>query len=423
MSPEPAPPEPARYAIAGVEPSSVRRPATREEVAGILRDAARDGLTVVPWGGGVSLARGRAPRRYGLALDLTALDRVVEYSPEDMTVTAECGVTLGALREALAAHGQETALEGARAERATLGGLLAANASGPRRLRFGAPRDRILGAHFALADGTLARSGGRVVKNVAGYAIHRLLCGSRGGLGVLLEVSLKLAPAPARRVALLFGTGARALGDATRWAALPRLEPALLTIVGQGLAGTLPVASPTDPFTVIVGLEDDEPRVDQQISALERLLGEPDARLEDDSATALWQALADLEDRDGARLTFTSPANTPAALAPLIERPGVSAGALFHAAAGRLHIFPGATAARDLIEPLATGGFRLIEAVAGDGDPAGVASLGPLIAPQAAVLDLRARIRAALDPAGVMAYGPRWQRDDLPEGAPRACRT
>jgi glycolate oxidase FAD binding subunit len=380
-------------------------------VAGILRGAARDRLGVVPWGGGVSLGRGRAPERYDLALDLTALDRVVEHRPEDMTITAECGVTLGALRETLAAHGQELPLEGARAERATLGGLLAANASGPRRLRFGSPRDRLLGAHFALGDGTLARSGGRVVKNVAGYAVHRLLCGSRGGLAVLLEASLKLVPVPARRVALVFGVGARALGDAARWAALPRLEPALLTVVGQALAGELPVASPTDPFTLVVGLEDDQARVDQQVAAVERLLGEPDARLEDDSAAALWQALADLEDRDGARLAFTGAANTPAALAPLFERPEAAAGTLFHAAAGRLHVFPGSAAARTLLEPLADAGFSLIEAVAGDGDPAGVATLQPLVAPQAAVLDLRARLRAALDPAGVMAFGPRWQQD------------
>src|SRR6185503_9728164 len=100
------------------------------------------------------------------------------------------------LRAALAARGQELPLEGAREERATLGGVLAANAVGPRRRFFGSPRDRILGACYALGDGTLARAGGKVVKNVAGYGIHRLLCGSRGGLAVLLEASLKLLPAP-----------------------------------------------------------------------------------------------------------------------------------------------------------------------------------------------------------------------------------
>jgi hypothetical protein len=153
--------------------------------------------------------------------------------------------------------------------------------------------------------------------------------------------------------------------------------------------------------------------VAQQVAALERQLGEPDARLEDDSAAALWQALADLEDRDGARLTFTGSANTPAALTPLLERPEVAAASLFHAAAGRLHVFPDRTRARTLLEPLAGAGFSLIETVAGDGDRAGVAALEPLIAPQTAALALRARLRTALDPACVMAFGPRWERDDF----------
>ena len=180
----------ARYAIAGKLPRVALRPAAAGEVAEALRAAGRDGLGAVPWGGGTALALGQPPERYDVALDLTAFDRVVEYEPEDFTVTAECGVTLATLRATLAARGQELPLEGARAEAATLGGVLAANASGPRRLRFGAPHDRILGGHFALADGTLARSGGKVVKNVAGYALHRLLCGSRGGPGVLVAGGL-----------------------------------------------------------------------------------------------------------------------------------------------------------------------------------------------------------------------------------------
>ena len=404
--------DPARYAISGAVPSSALRPATREEAAEALAAAARDRLAAVPWGGGVSLPRERAPERYDLALDLTALDRVVEYQPEDMTLTAECGATLASLRATLAARGQELPLEGARPERATLGGLLAANASGPRRLRFGAPRDRILGARFALGDGTLARSGGRVVKNVAGYAIHRLLCGSRGGLAVLLEASLKLNPAPAKRAAFVFGVGARALADAARWASLLRLEPAVLSVVGGAFARALPVSSPTDAFTLIAGFEDDEARVDEQAAAAERLLGEPDARLEDDSAAALWQSLADLELRGGARLTFAGSANTPAALAPLLDQPAVAAGALLHAPAGRLHVFHGTEPARKVLEPLVRAGFSFIGSVAGADDLAGAAAPESVIPPQAALLALRERIRGALDPAGVMAYGTRWARGE-----------
>ncbi|HVP13975.1 MAG TPA: FAD-binding protein, partial [Terriglobales bacterium] len=385
-----------------------------------LAAAARERLSVVPWGGGVALPRARPPERYDIALDLSALDRIVEYQPEDLTLVAECGAALAALSAALAEHGQELPLEGALAARATLGGVLAANASGPRRLRFGAPRDRILGARFALGDGTtgtaarsaVVRSGGRVVKNVAGYAVHRLLCGSRGGLAVLLEAALKLVPAPGRRVALIYGIGPRELRDEARWASLPRLEPAVLSVVGDALTRELSVASPTGPFTLVAGFEDDEARVEEQTAACERALGEPDARLVDEPAARLWQGLADLERRGGARLTLATSANTPAALAPLLAHPTAAATSLLHAPAGRLVDFPGEAPAREVIAPLLETGFTLLEALAGTGDLAGVAALEPPIRPQAAELALRERLREAFDPAGVFAFGERWARGE-----------
>ena len=130
--------DPARYAIGGVTPRVAVRPASRAEAAEALHAAARAGLGVVPWGGGVALPFEEAPARYEVALDLTALDSVVEYEPADLTITAECGATIAALRATLAAHGQEVPLEAAHAARATLGGVLAANASGQGRL---APKD------------------------------------------------------------------------------------------------------------------------------------------------------------------------------------------------------------------------------------------------------------------------------------------
>jgi FAD/FMN-containing dehydrogenase len=393
--------DPARYALGGRAPRFAVRPTDRDEVVEAVRAANRDGLALVPWGAGVALAHEPAPPRYDLALDLSGLDRIVEYDPEDFTITAECGASIATLRATLAARRQELPVEAAYAGRATLGGVLAADTSGSRRLRFGAPHDRILGARFVLADGTLVRSGGKVVKNVAGYATHRLLCGSQGALAVVIEASLKLAPAPEARLALCYDIDAAALVDAARWAWLPRLEPAFATVLGATAAAALPGSAGGGPaFTVIVGLEDDRPRVAEQESLVRRALGAPRARLEADDVAALEQSLADLEEQSGARLSFTTAGNAPAALAPLLDH--VADGRLvFHAPAGRLHLFPERDALAASATAAAACGF-VLRATRGTDDADGSPRSG------AGVLALRERIRGALDPARVFAFGERW---------------
>jgi glycolate oxidase FAD binding subunit len=393
--------DPAPYGAQGRAPRFALRPESREEVVEAMRAAARDGLSVIPFGGppDTSVLAGLPP--FDLALDLSSLDRVIEYEPEDLTVTAECGITLAALRAALAARGQELPLESPGGGRTTLGGTLAANASGPRRLRFGAPRDRILGARFVLGDGTLARTGGKVVKNVAGYAIHRLLCGSRGALAILIEASLKLAPRPERRDALLYSATAEQVRDPARWAEFPRLEPAALTVLG-GDARLGTAGSGSSQLDVIVGFEDEAAWVEQQIARTIARLGTPVARRSGTETEALWQELSDRGEPATRALTFTSAHNTPAALAPALDAtPG--AGFVFHAPAGRLHLFPGAGDLQSLVERLATHGFTLIAA-------RGAGEIAPVLPPQQAVLALRARIRAELDPGRRFALGERWER-------------
>jgi FAD/FMN-containing dehydrogenase len=389
--------DPASYAISNTVPRFALRPATRDEVVEAVRAAATHDLKVVPWGGGVSLHMVRAPERYDVAIDLTALDRIVEYDPDDLTITAECGVTLRGLRDTLAARGQELPLEGARGDVATLGGALAANTSGARRLRFGAPVDRILGARFVLGDATFARSGGRVVKNVAGYAMHRLLCGSRGGLGIVLEASLKLIPQPEARRLLVYGASAAEIADAARWAPFPRLEPVALSVVGREVARTLHIATPTPhDFTVIVGLEDEACWLEQQAAATALALGEPEAIIEGDDAFEMWDALADLEEHPVPRVSFTTAQRSPVALAPLFGTQHAEA-LVFHAIAGRLHVRVDPVAAPELEETLRAGGFAVI-------DRRGVPVPEPTIA-GAAVRDVRARLREALDPGARFALG------------------
>jgi glycolate oxidase FAD binding subunit len=393
--------DPAGYAMSGRAPKLAIRPANRDELCEALRAAALERLAVVPWGGGVSLSREIAPDRFDAAIDLRALDAIIEYEPDDLTLTAECGATIESLRDRLAAHAQELPLEAAEAWGATLGGVLAANASGARRLALGAPRDRILGARFALGEGLIARSGGKVVKNVAGYGMHRLLCGSRGALGVIVEASLKLAPAPESRVAMIWGADASTIADAAKWRAFPRMEPAALTVVGRAAAALNPVLASDDAFTVIVGFEGSAAHVEHQCETARSAFGAARVKVSDDSAVRLWQQLADLEELQGARLTFTTPANTPAALAPLLASRDLER-AVFHAACGRLHVFPAASAAQSVATSCAAHGFALIDA-------RGAGAVTPSIPPQDAVGGMRASLRAALDPGRAFALGDRWR--------------
>lgn len=155
----------------------------------VLRPACIDDLTG-------SLARASVERQMIGAFDLCAFNRLIEHRPEDMTATAEAGLTLADLQRQLAQRGQWLPIDPTRAENLTLGALLATNASGPRRFGYGTIRDYVIGLKVALADGRLISSGGKVVKNVAGYDLAKLFIGSRGSLGVIVEATFKLRPLP-----------------------------------------------------------------------------------------------------------------------------------------------------------------------------------------------------------------------------------
>ena len=183
------------YRIDGVAPQIAQRPRTREELAALLASAAEADLVVVPQGGRTALTLGRPLERYDVALDLGGLDRIVAYEPEDLTVTVEAGVRLGELAETLAAHGQYLPVDPPPDDRLSIGGLLATGRSGAWRGQLPAARDLVLGMTVAL-PGQLVRSGGRVVKNVSGYDLHRLQTGALGAFGVIVEASFKLAALP-----------------------------------------------------------------------------------------------------------------------------------------------------------------------------------------------------------------------------------
>ena len=186
----------AALAVEEVAPAVAVAPGSAEEVAAVLRFASSRDLTVVPAGGFARQGIGGVPQRVDIVLETRRLAALEHYDPGDLTLGAGAGMTLAALEEKLAANQQFLPVQSARPEVETLGGLLATAASSPLRHGYGGLRDYCIGAHFVTGDGRLAKGGGRVVKNVAGYDLMKLLIGSFGTLGVIVSANFKVFPRP-----------------------------------------------------------------------------------------------------------------------------------------------------------------------------------------------------------------------------------
>src|SRR5918992_1322390 len=190
----------AADAVDGVVPSWVAAPASVADAAEVMRIAAEQGLSVIPRGAGTRLRWGHPPASCDLLIDTGGLDRVIEHAAGDLVVKVEAGLTMDRLAEVLAGQGQRLAIDAPIAG-STVGGTLATGAWGPLRLRYGTARDLLIGVTIVRADGGLAKAGGTVVKNVAGYDLGKLFTGSYGTLGLIVEAAFRLHPLPAARPA------------------------------------------------------------------------------------------------------------------------------------------------------------------------------------------------------------------------------
>jgi glycolate oxidase FAD binding subunit len=303
---------------------SVSEPASVQEAAEVFAQAAADGrrVSIDRQGGDVVLSTAR-------------LDRVLEHEAGDLTATVEAGIRLSALNARLAEHGQMLALDPPGDP--TLGACLAANLSGPRRHRYGTPRDLVLGVTVVLADGTIANSGGKVVKNVAGYDLGKLLCGSRGILGLIARVSLRLHPLPETARSVVAPVESPA--DAQRLAQLLQRSPLVPSAVDLLWPGRLAVL-----------FEGGRRAVAQQVEHAASLLGCEEADP--------WAEVAERQARMHGRLSFP-----PGELAATLER---LPEAVVRVAAGVAYVPDSVPDPRD--EAV----LRLTERVRSQFDPAGV---------------------------------------------------
>lgn len=248
--------EPARW---------VARPGSTEEVAAVLRAADGLGLRVVARGSGSRLTWGVPPTAVDLILDTSRMDAVLAHAAGDLVVTVQAGLPMVALQDALAPHRQRLALDGSHNLRGTIGGTIATASSGPLRYRYGSVRDLLIGITVVLADGNVARSGGKVVKNVAGYDLGKLYTGSLGTLGVITEAVFRLHPLP----------------EASRWITVPATDATRAAAAIAAIRGSQhdPVAlevdrgAPGGPITVTIAVEGVAGGIGARAGAIADLLG------------------------------------------------------------------------------------------------------------------------------------------------------
>jgi glycolate oxidase FAD binding subunit len=296
------------YALDGRAPEAVVFPGSQDEVAAVVAHAAEAGVPITPWGGGTRMGIGSAPQHLGLVLGLSRVNRVVEHEPGDLTATVETGITLDTLQAELGRRGQWLSLDPATGGRSTVGGVVASNASGPRRHLYGTMRDLLIGVRVVTGEGLIVRGGGKVVKNVAGYDLPKLFVGSFGTLGVLVEATVKLRPRPDedRLVVARFDRVAEC-GEALRAlmasdlvpSALELLDPDAAAALGQG-PGAAGLGQGSGA-AVWLGVDGIRPQVEWQCAEAERILrplGLRDCRVLDGAERdAAWRALGELPQR------------------------------------------------------------------------------------------------------------------------------
>lgn len=306
-------PDQYRFAAAGIRPDCILQPETVAAVGEAVATAAAGRLGVVPAGNGTHLDIGHPPRRYDVALSTRRLTRLVAHEAADLTVTVEAGMTVRSLAARLAEQEQWLPLDPPRADEMTIGGMIAADRSGPLRFGFGKVRDWLLGLRVVMADGALVRGGGRVVKNVAGYDVPKLFAGSYGSLGVIVEATFKVLP---RCDGLaLFVWPHPALGgvlEAARRVLDSSVLPVLVEAVNEPAAESLGLESTA---CLVVGCIGSGAHLDEQARRLDRLSAGAAWRLDHSRTEPIRRALSD----------FSQPANEDGIVARISSRPTVLA--------------------------------------------------------------------------------------------------
>jgi glycolate oxidase FAD binding subunit len=321
----------AGYVVDGVLPKAVVFPTDVKQVAELVKYANRETLSLVPWGGGTKIGLGYPPKRLDIVVSTSRLNQITDVDAANLTMTVRAGVRFKNAQARVAsqenrcylpledpgAEGDEIVcserehtgcfipLDPPHSDRATMGGILAANSTGPRRLLYGLPRDIVLGVRFVAPSGEIIGAGGKTVKNVSGYDVSKLMIGSAGSLGILCEMTLRLLPLPEKMETLLLGFST--LENAEAFAERifgSTLLPAALEVMNRAAFHALGFTAKADmgenSFVVAVALEAFEEQVIRMVSSMRDAAraskSTTDAVLDEEGHRDFWRAVSNLDD-------------------------------------------------------------------------------------------------------------------------------
>ncbi|MCS6805473.1 MAG: FAD-binding oxidoreductase [Acidobacteriota bacterium] len=296
------------FAIDDVCPSWLVYPGSVDELAAIMRCARQREWIVVPAGFGAGLGLGNRLSRVDIVVSTQRLNQILEYTPEDLTAAVQAGCSLASFNAVLQEHGQWLPLDPPQPERASLGAIAATADFGPLRLGFGLPRDYVIGMQVVQPDGTVIKSGGRVVKNVAGYDLNKLFVGSLGTLGIIAQLNLKLRPLPpADATCSVQADTLEALDDLIRLVAASELLPAALVSCSADTAEHVWPDCSHSGWLCLIRFLDAEAAVAYQLTRLHELARTSAVRceqLEASRAHMIWQRIRDLRAAPAANLVL-----------------------------------------------------------------------------------------------------------------------
>ena len=394
------------YSVDGLLPSTVMRPEDAEDAAVGLHLCDQVPAAVLVWGGGTQMRLGAPPHKYEVAFSTERMTRLLEYEPADLTCRVEAGIRLSDLQSTLRAQGQRLPLDPPHPARATVGGMLAANSNGLGRARYGTVRDWVIGITVAYPSGKVARAGGKVVKNVAGYDLMKLHIGALGTLGVIAEVNFKVQTQPESEATLLshFDAPTSAL-EAGIKLARQYLAPAAAVVLDRVALRECGVTA-KGAWTLALKFDGYAREVDAAVSQAEGIVREAGGRVEveeQEPPPAFWDAARD----------WSAPEDDSAllrAIVPITQSPLLlgavppEARVLAQPAAGVVDVrlpAPSAAAALPRLRSAAGGEGQVVVAAA----PASIKQALDVWGPPPPGFSIMRALKESLDPNGILNPG------------------